>query len=153
MHKTIEPNILYFGTPVVLISTLNQDGTTNLAPMSSAWWLNQSCMLGMSSESQTIHNLQREQECVLNLPSFELVGAVDKLALLTGRNQVPEPKKKMGYCYEADKFGKSKLTSISADLVKAPLVKECPVQLEARFVKSHPFEEPSSLLAIEVKIL
>jgi hypothetical protein len=27
MHKTIEPSILYFGTPVVLISTRNEDGT------------------------------------------------------------------------------------------------------------------------------
>lgn len=35
-HTVIEPNILYFGTPVVLISTENADGTPNLAPMSSA---------------------------------------------------------------------------------------------------------------------
>jgi len=41
MHKTIDPKIFYFGTPVVLISTLNENGTPNLAPMSSAWWLNQ----------------------------------------------------------------------------------------------------------------
>jgi flavin reductase (DIM6/NTAB) family NADH-FMN oxidoreductase RutF len=38
MYKTIEPSILYFGTPVVLISTRNEDGTTNVAPMSSAWF-------------------------------------------------------------------------------------------------------------------
>lgn len=88
IHKTIEPNILYFGTPVVLISTLNENGSANLAPMSSAWWLNQSCMLGMSSKSQTIQNLQREHECVLNLPSSNLVSAVDRLALLTGSNPV-----------------------------------------------------------------
>ncbi|MGI8308307.1 hypothetical protein [Saccharopolyspora hattusasensis] len=34
---TIAPSILYFGTPVVLLSTENSDGTANLAPMSSAW--------------------------------------------------------------------------------------------------------------------
>ena len=33
--KAVEPKILYFGTPVALISSLNEDGTTNLAPMSS----------------------------------------------------------------------------------------------------------------------
>jgi hypothetical protein len=33
MHKTIEPTILYFGTPVALISTLNPDGSPNLAPL------------------------------------------------------------------------------------------------------------------------
>ncbi|QIZ34619.1 hypothetical protein [Saccharopolyspora sp. ASAGF58] len=36
-HVTIAPSILYFGTPVVLLSTENSDGTANLAPMSSAW--------------------------------------------------------------------------------------------------------------------
>lgn len=84
MHKVVEPKILYFGTPVVLISTVNEDQSANLAPMSSAWWLNQSCMLGMSSSSQTVANLLRERECVLNLPSSELVRAVDRLALLIG---------------------------------------------------------------------
>ena len=39
MHQSIEPAILYFGTPVVLVSTLNEDGSANLAPMSSAFWL------------------------------------------------------------------------------------------------------------------
>jgi hypothetical protein len=37
MHVTSEPGILYFGTPVVLISTTNEDGSYNLAPMSSAF--------------------------------------------------------------------------------------------------------------------
>jgi flavin reductase (DIM6/NTAB) family NADH-FMN oxidoreductase RutF len=27
MVKTVQPAILYFGTPVVLVSTLNEDGT------------------------------------------------------------------------------------------------------------------------------
>lgn len=53
MHRTIEPTILYFGTPVALISTLNPDGTPNLAPMSSAWWLGWSCMLGLGQMGQT----------------------------------------------------------------------------------------------------
>jgi flavin reductase (DIM6/NTAB) family NADH-FMN oxidoreductase RutF len=37
--RTIEPKILYFGTPVALISTLNEDRSTNLAPISSLWAL------------------------------------------------------------------------------------------------------------------
>ncbi|WP_198007949.1 hypothetical protein [Methylovulum miyakonense] len=38
-HILGKPPILYFGTPVILVSTINEDGTANLAPMSSAWWL------------------------------------------------------------------------------------------------------------------
>lgn len=37
--KTIEPKILYFGTPVALISSLNENNKTNLAPISSFWVL------------------------------------------------------------------------------------------------------------------
>jgi flavin reductase (DIM6/NTAB) family NADH-FMN oxidoreductase RutF len=147
MHKVIEPKILYFGTPVVLISTLNEDGSANLAPMSSAWWLNQSCMLGMSSRSQTVQNLMRERQCVLNLPSSDLVGAVDRLALFTGRNPVPEYKAVSGYQYEPDKFGIAGLTPEPSDLVKPPLAAECPVQLEAEVIQIHPFNEPSPIAA------
>ncbi|KMZ40545.1 MULTISPECIES: flavin reductase family protein [Bacillales] len=153
MHKVVEPKILYFGTPVVLISTLNEDNSVNLAPMSSAWWLNQSCMLGMSSSSQTVANLLRERECVLNLPSSDLAHAVDRLALLTGRNPVPERKANVGYRFEPDKFGTARLTPQDSDLIRPPRVAECPVQLEAIVEQVHNFELPSSLKAIEVKII
>ncbi|MEF2966569.1 flavin reductase family protein [Paenibacillus sp. M1] len=153
MHKTIEPKIFYFGTPVVLISTLNENGTPNLAPMSSAWWLNQSCMLGMSGNSQTVTNLIRERDCVLNLPSAALVSSVDKLALTTGKKQVSEKKRNMGYEYVEDKFGRASLTASPAQLVKAPVVNECPVQLEAIVKNIHSFDEPSAIKAIEVEII
>ncbi|GED58050.1 flavin reductase family protein [Brevibacillus formosus] len=153
MHKVVEPKILYFGTPVVLISTLNEDNSVNLAPMSSAWWLNQSCMLGMSSTSQTVINLLRERECVLNLPSSDLAHAVDRLALLTGRNPVPERKANVGYQFEPNKFETAKLTPQDSDLIRPPRVAECPVQLEAIVEQVHNFELPSSLKAIEVKII
>jgi flavin reductase (DIM6/NTAB) family NADH-FMN oxidoreductase RutF len=35
-HKGIWPSILYYGTPVALVTTLNADGTPNIGPMSSA---------------------------------------------------------------------------------------------------------------------
>ena len=49
-HRVAEPAILYFGTPVVLIGTSNDDGSYNLAPMSSAWWLGWRCMLGLGTQ-------------------------------------------------------------------------------------------------------
>ncbi|HEY3992508.1 MAG TPA: flavin reductase family protein [Ktedonobacteraceae bacterium] len=157
MHQVIEPKILYMGTPVVLISTLNEDGSPNLAPMSSAWWLGWTCMLGLGKSSQTVLNLQRERECVLNLPSAELVAAVDRLALTTGRNPVPERRAKIGYRYEADKFGTALLSEEPSDLVKAPRVAECPVQLEAVIENVHDIgaNDPriGSCAAIEARIV
>lgn len=154
MHKTIQPKILYFGTPVVLISTLNEDKSPNLAPMSSAWWLDQSCMLGMGSRSKTVENLLRERECVLNLPSSDLVGAVDRLALTTGKNPMPGYKVDKGFQYVHDKFAHAGLTAVASDLVCPPRVAECTVQLEAIVEKFHPFGEPEDFsMAIEARII
>src|ERR1700678_3006173 len=90
--RTIEPKILYFGTPVALISSLNEDGTTNLAPMSSFWALGWTLMLGLLDETKTAENLLRHPECVINLPSPDMWKAVEKLAPLTGKDPVPEIK-------------------------------------------------------------
>jgi flavin reductase (DIM6/NTAB) family NADH-FMN oxidoreductase RutF len=130
MHKTIEPTILYFGTPVALISTLNADSSPNLAPMSSAWWLGWSCMLGLGQMGQTSDNLIRTRECVINLPAEDLVTHVDRLALTTGKNPVPQKKRDWGYRYEPDKFGIARLTPDGSESVSPPRVRECPVQME-----------------------
>ena len=69
MHVVHEPAILYFGTPVVLVSTANENGSYNLAPISSAFWLGWRCVIGISASSKTTENLFRTKQCVLNLPS------------------------------------------------------------------------------------
>lgn len=154
MHREIEPKIMYFGTPVVLITTCNEDGTANLAPMSSAWWLMKSCMLGLSTRGKTFENLERERECVLNLPSSDMVSAVDRLALTTGKYPVPEYKQQIGVQYVPDKFGRAQLTAAESQVVRPPRVAECPVQLEAVVENIHNFETSDSYLAsIEVRIV
>ncbi len=154
MHRTIEPKILYFGTPVVLISTQNEDGSANLAPISSAWWLDQSCMLGIGTRSKTAENLIRERECVINIPSADLVGAVDRLALTTGKNPTPDYKVKMGFQYIPDKFAYAGLTPVASETVRPPRVAECTVQLEAVIERIHPFSAPEDYAAaIEVRIM
>ena len=157
MHRTVEPAILYFGTPVVLVTTRNEDGTTNVAPISSAWWLGWSCMLGFGARSHTPANLLRTGECVLNLPSVEQVGAVDRLARLTGSNPVPPHKLAMGYRHERDKLAVAGLTPMESEVVAPPRLRECPVQLEATLEGAHPIlagdeERRGKLLALEVRI-
>jgi flavin reductase (DIM6/NTAB) family NADH-FMN oxidoreductase RutF len=137
MHVVSEPAILYFGTPVVLIGTTNEDDSYNLAPMSSAFWLGWRCILGLSSVSQTPQNMIRTGACVLNLPSVDLVHAVNRLAKTTGSDPVPEGKQRKGYRFEPDKFDLAGLTADPGDIVAAPRVRECPVQLEARLEAVH----------------
>jgi flavin reductase (DIM6/NTAB) family NADH-FMN oxidoreductase RutF len=146
MHVVSEPAILYLGTPVVLISTVNEDGSYNLAPMSSAFWLGWRGILGLAAQSRTPQNMRRTGECVLNLPSADLAAAVNRLALTTGTVPVPPGKLARGYRYEKDKFGISGLTPVRAQTVAAPRVLECPVQLEAVVEASHGVAEDDDKL-------
>jgi flavin reductase (DIM6/NTAB) family NADH-FMN oxidoreductase RutF len=134
--RTIEPKILYFGTPVALISSLNEDGGTNLAPMSSFWALGWTLMLGLLDETKTAENLTRHPECVVNLPAPDMWPQVEKLAPLTGKNPVPPIKAKQ-FHFEADKFGAAGLTPLASELVRPARARECPVQMEARVIRLH----------------
>jgi flavin reductase (DIM6/NTAB) family NADH-FMN oxidoreductase RutF len=153
MHRTIEPTILYFGTPVALISTLNPDGSPNIAPMSSAWWLGWSCMLGLGQMGQTSANLIRTRECVINLPSADLVSHVDRLALTTGRDPVPDKKRQWGYRYEPAKFETAGLTPVQSESVAPPRILECPVQMEGVVHEWHPFGKNVAANSFEVHIM
>jgi len=154
-HDVIDPAILYFGTPVVLLSTVSADGAVNLMPMSSAFWLHHTGVLGMATRSQTFLNLTGTGECVLNLPSAALVTEVNRLALTTGRNPVPPRKAEAGYRYEPGKFAHAGLTPVPAETVRPPRAAECPVNLEARVTEIHDLgqdAEPGALAAVEVAI-
>lgn len=136
-HTRIDPAVLYFGTPVVLLSTIDEDGVANTAPMSSAFWLGHTAVLGMGGRSQTARNLSATGECVINLPSAEMVSAVDALALTTGRAPVPPGKERVGYRHVADKLAAAGLHGRSGETVRAERIDECPVNLEGRLVKAH----------------
>jgi len=156
-HVAVDPSILYFGTPVVLITTRNEDGSDNIMPMSSVFWLGHTVVLGFGTRSQTAANLAREGELVLNLPSVDMVNAVDRLALTTGRDPVPAGKAAVGYQHVKDKFAWAGLTRMPAVTVRAPRIQECPVHLEARVNEIHPLEranppEAGSSVAIEARV-
>lgn len=131
MLQRSEPPILYVGTPVVLISTCNEDGSPNLAPMSSAFWLGWRGVLGLDRTSKTVANLIRTNECVLNLPSVAQVDAVDRIALTTGSEVLPPHKTARGYRFAKSKFEIAGLTPLASETVDPPRATECPIQMEA----------------------
>ena len=137
----IDPAILYLGTPVALLSTVSGDGRPNLAPMSSAFWLGRTAVLGMGVRLQTTANLRETGELVIALPSVALVDAVDRLALTTGRDPVPDGKVEAGYRHEPDKFARAGLTPLPSRTVRPAGVLECPVNLEARVLDASPLQE------------
>lgn len=155
--RTVEPKILYFGTPVALISSLNEDGTTNLAPMSSFWALGWTMMLGCLDATKTAENLDRHRECVVNIPSPDMWRIVEKLAPLTAKDPVPEIKAKQ-FEHAEDKFAAAGLTPRGSEIVEPQRADECPVQLEARVNRLHKMQgrkldEVGGGIAAEVEIL
>lgn len=137
MHRSIAPAILYMGTPVVLNSTVNENGSFNLAPISSAIWLGWRCLLGFEAVSKTPQNILRTGECVINLPSDRHVDAINRLSLITGSSPVPPGKTLRGYTHEQNKFERAGLTPIASETIAPPRVLECPIHLESKLANVH----------------
>lgn len=151
-HSRISPAIYYWGTPVVLISTTNEDGTANIGPMSSAFWLGNRCLLGLEFDSRTTTNLLRTKQCVLNMPTDDMIPAVNALARTTGAEPVPQTKLDMGYRFVKDKFLEAHLHQQPSEEVQPPRIKECPVQMEACFTQRMTTLD-GFVEVIEVKVL
>jgi flavin reductase (DIM6/NTAB) family NADH-FMN oxidoreductase RutF len=135
-HRLIRPPVLYFGTPVALVTTISPDGSENIGPMSSAWALGYTIVMGWETKSQTLENLEATGECVINLPGPELAEQVEALAPLTGRNP-PAEHNKGRFIYEPNKFAAAGLTRLDSECVAAPRIAECSFQLEAKVTAVH----------------
>ena len=151
--RIIQPSILYFGTPVAVLSTVDDMGRVNLTAMSSAWALDDRLVLGLAVASQGCANLLAQREVVVNLPGPAQQAAVERLAPTTGRHPVPGYKAEMGYRHEADKFALAGWTALPSAQVRPPRVAECPLQLEARLLAAHACQPAIDGQASGVRIL
>jgi flavin reductase (DIM6/NTAB) family NADH-FMN oxidoreductase RutF len=158
-HIAINPTVLYVGTPVALITSLNPDGTTNISPMSSAWALFDRVVLGMCSTGRGRENVVRSRELVINFPAPAIWPNVEAIARATGRNPVPPHKARIGYEFEAAKFEASGFTPQESDMVRPLRIAECPIQFEAGVVAVHdpgadwPGDRPEAFQIVEVRVM
>jgi flavin reductase (DIM6/NTAB) family NADH-FMN oxidoreductase RutF len=74
------------------------------------------CFLWDQNHSRGL--IEKSKECVINVPTFDLIGAVVGI----GNTHGPRP----------DKFETFGLTAAAATRVQVPLIAECPVSLEYR---------------------
>jgi flavin reductase (DIM6/NTAB) family NADH-FMN oxidoreductase RutF len=149
----ISPEILYFGTPVAVISSLNADGTTNLAAMSSFWALGDRFVLGLTRFGQTWANLERCPECGLNMPSPREWQHVERLGHTTGRSQLTDYHRAAGIHYAEDKFAVSGFTPVASERIAPLRAAECPVQIEARVLAVHAASDDAPFRYVEVQKL
>jgi flavin reductase (DIM6/NTAB) family NADH-FMN oxidoreductase RutF len=147
VFESITPKILYFGNPIAIVSSLNEDGSANLAPISSFWALGWTLVLGLLNDTKTLGNLDANPDCVVNVPSPDMWHQVERLAPLTGLDPVPEEKAEK-FRHAKDKFAAAGLTPLASECVAAPRVNECPAQLEAKVRKIHRLEGDARLHAL-----
>ncbi|GAA6033110.1 hypothetical protein JCM8097_002949 [Rhodosporidiobolus ruineniae] len=114
--------------PIGWISTLNNDGTANLAPYSQFNNLTFDPPYVMFSANQkpsdadrkdTVVNAEREGEFCWSLATYDLREAVNITA-----EQVP---------YGQDEFELAKLSKQQGKIVKAPMIAESPVKFECKY--------------------
>ena len=131
---TIEPTVFYFGTPVVLLTTIMPDGRTNITPISSAWALGSTYVVGLGRGNQATANLERTGEAVLNLVDASMTAGVERIAPTTGATPVPAAKADR-YRHEGDKWHLAGFSPVPSTTVAPDRVGQCPVQIEARLTK------------------
>ncbi|MGE5422618.1 MAG: flavin reductase family protein [Ignavibacteriales bacterium] len=113
------PATLLYPVPVVLVSCIGHEGTANIITIA---WVGTVCsdppMLSISIRpSRYSHKLITEtREFVVNIPSADILDATDYCGIVSGR--------------DVDKFTVTGLTPEPASKVKAPLIKECPMNME-----------------------
>lgn len=113
-------NMLY-PLPAVMVSVTDQEGNDNIITVA---WAGTVCtnpaMLSISvrPERYSYHMIRETGEFVVNLTTEELAFATDYCGVKSGK--------------DVDKFRQMKLTKEKAEYVKAPMIKESPVNIECR---------------------
>lgn len=116
-----KPGNMLYPLPVVLVSVADCRGNTNIITVA---WAGTICtnppMLSISVRPNRFshHMIEETGEFVVNLTTKELVYATDYCGVKSGK--------------EVDKWKEMKLTSAASDVVKAPCIKESPVNIECR---------------------
>jgi flavin reductase (DIM6/NTAB) family NADH-FMN oxidoreductase RutF len=149
----ISPDILYFGTPVAVLSSLDPDGTTHLAALSSFWALGERIVLALTVFGQSAANLRRHAECVLNLHSPLQWREVERLGHTTARAPLTDYHRTAGIVYAKDKFAASGFTPLSSQCVTPARAAQCPVQIETSVTAVHPADQDAPFVHIETRKL
>jgi flavin reductase (DIM6/NTAB) family NADH-FMN oxidoreductase RutF len=120
--KRLSAGTALYPVPVIIVSCVDESGRANLVTLA---WTGTVCseppMIGISLRpGRHSHPMIKQTgEFVVNIPSAEQVRVLDYVGSVSGRDI-------------SDKFEAAGLTPMPAHLVKAPLVKECPFNIECK---------------------
>lgn len=136
-----KPGNMLYPLPVVMISVADKDGKANIITVA---WAGTVCTnppmvsISVRPERYSYDILKETGEFVINLTTKELAYATDYCGVKSGR--------------DVDKFREMNLTPIAGEKVKAPLIKESPVNLECRVKQVLPLGSHDMFLAEVVAV-
>lgn len=123
MKFSIEPDTILAPLPAIMVSC----GTMKSANITTVAWtgiINSNPPLVYVSLRNTrkSHEIIKDKgEFVINIPNKDLVWQVDFCGTKSGKN--------------VDKFTEAKLDKEPAKIVKAPLIKQCPINIECKVIE------------------
>ena len=110
-----------FPVPTILVTSQTEDSRPNIITIAWTGIMNSAppvVYIGVNPIRYSHGLIQESGEYVINIPSVDQALEVDFCGIESGRN--------------VDKFAVTGFTAVSATYVKAPLISECPVNIECR---------------------
>lgn len=137
MSKQIwKPGNMVYPLPAVLVTCRDSKGNDNVLTVA---WTGTVCTnpamayISVRPERHSYHMIEETGEFVINLTTEAIAYATDYCGVTSGR--------------DVDKFEKCNLTKEDAQYVKAPLIKESPVNIECQVVEKHEYGSHTMFVA------
>jgi len=115
------PSTALFPVPTVLVTCQLGEGEPNIITIAWTGVMNNippMVYIGVRPERYSHKMIRESGEYVINIPSVDWAEAVDYCGIVSGR--------------DVNKFKEKGFTAVPAAHVKAPLIKECPVNIECK---------------------
>lgn len=122
---SFKPGNMLYPLPAVMVSVADKAGNTNIFTVA---WAGTICtnppMLSISVRPSRFshHMIEETGEFVINLTTDKLAYATDYCGVKSGK--------------DVDKWKEMRLTPVASELVKAPAIKESPVNIECRVTET-----------------
>ena len=123
--KMKEPGANLYPVPAVMVSCADETGKKNIITIAWTGVLASdppAVGVGVRPNRYSYDLIDKSREFVINLPDNETFAALDYCGVVSGR--------------DVDKFAATQLTPAEPDVLEyAPLIKECPINLECEVIK------------------
>ena len=139
--KIDQPMIGLFPLTVVMATCIDQNNRPNII---SIGWIGGASSnppqvaLGIRPQRYSYSLIKSTKEFVINIPTVDMIRETDFCGIVSGRR--------------IDKFKECNLTPMKAEVVKPPLIKECPVNLECKLKQISPLGSHSLFIGEVVAV-